>query len=65
MVIKTVRQTDENATGQHASENTATKTDDTVDTNGERSETDENWQTVTNERSNKLQKPIPMHQRQR
>ena len=60
MVIKAVRQTDENAAGKHASENTATKMDET---DRETSETDENWQTVTNQRSNKLQKTIPMHQR--
>ena len=56
MIVKAVRQTEENATGQHANENTATKMDETVETNGETSETDENWQTVTNQRSNKLQK---------
>ena len=53
MVIKAVRQPDENVTGQHASENTATKMDET---DRDTSETDENWQTVTNQRSNKLQK---------
>ena len=56
MVIKAVRQTDEIATGQHASENTATKMDETVETDRDTSETDDNWQTVTNQRSNKLQK---------
>ena len=56
MIVKAVRQTEENATGQLANENTATKMDETVETNGETSETDENWQTVTNQRSNKLQK---------
>ena len=29
MIVKAVRQTDENATGQHASENTVTKMDET------------------------------------
>ena len=56
MIVKTVKRTEENATGQIASENTAMKMDETVETNGETSETDENWQTVTNQRSNKLQK---------
>ena len=56
MVIKAVRQTDEIATGQHASENTATKMDETVETDRDTSETVDNWQTVTNQRSNKLQK---------
>jgi len=42
MIVKAVRRTDENAIRQHASENTAMKMDETVDTNGETSETDEN-----------------------
>jgi hypothetical protein len=46
MIVKAVRKTDENATGQHASENTATKMDETVATDRETSETDENWQTA-------------------
>jgi hypothetical protein len=53
MIVEAVRQTDENATGQHARENTAMKMDET---DRETSETDENWQTVTNQRSNKVQK---------
>jgi hypothetical protein len=56
MIVKAVRQTDENATGQRASENTSMNMDKTVETDRETSETDENWQTVTNQRSNKLQK---------
>ena len=56
MIVKAVRQTDENTTGQHVSENTAMKMDETVETERETSEIDENWQTVTNQRSNKLQK---------
>ena len=53
MIVKAVRQTDENATGQDASENTAMKMDET---DRETSEIDENWQTVMNQRSNKIQK---------
>ena len=56
MIVKAVRQTDENVTGQHAIENKAMKMDETVETDRETSETDENWETVTNERSNKVQK---------
>ena len=56
MIVKAVRQTDENAAGQHASENTATKMDENVDTDRDTSETDNNWQTVTNQRSNKFHK---------
>ena len=43
MIGMAVRQTDENATGQHARENTAMKMDETLETKGETSETDENW----------------------
>ena len=56
MIVKTARQSDEHATGQHASANTAMKMHETVETDRETSETDENWQTVKNQRSNKLQK---------
>jgi hypothetical protein len=56
MIVKTVKRTEENATRQHASENPAMKMDETVETNGETSETDEKWQTVSNQRSNKIQK---------
>ena len=56
MILKAVRRTDENATGQHASANTAMKMDETVETDRETSESDENWQTVMNQRSNKVQK---------
>ena len=56
MIVKAVRGTDENVTSQNASENTAMKMDETVETERETSETDENWQTVTNQRSNKVQK---------
>ena len=53
MIVKALKRTDENATRQPATENTAMKMDET---DRETSETDENWQTVTNQRSNKLQK---------
>ena len=56
MIVKAVRQTSENAAGQHASENTATKMDENVDADRETSETDDNWQTVLNQRLNKVQK---------
>ena len=48
MIVKSIRRTDENATGQHASANTAMKMDGTVDTDRETSENDDNRQTVTN-----------------
>ena len=54
MTVKAVRRTDdENTTGRYASENTAMNMDETERAT---SETDENWQTVTNQRSNKFQK---------
>ena len=56
MIVKAVRRTDENVTSQNASENTAMKMDETVETDRETSESDENWQTVMNQRSNKVQK---------
>ena len=56
MIVKAVRQTDENATEQHASANTAMKMDETVETERETSESDANWQTFMNQRSNKVQK---------
>ena len=59
MIVKAVRRTDENVTGQHASENTAMKMDETVETDRETSETDENWQTVTKRRSSKQKKQYP------
>ena len=59
MIVKAVRRTDKNATGQHASENTAMKMGET---DRETSESDENWQTVMNQRSNKIQKTTRMHQ---
>ena len=63
MTVTAVRHTDENAAGKHASENTATKMDENVDTDRDTSETDDNWQTVTNQRSSKVQKTsanVPM-----
>ena len=56
MIVKAVRQTDEDANGQHAAANTAMKMDETVETDRETSESDENWQTVMNQRLNKVQK---------
>ena len=56
MILEAVKRTDENATGQHASATTAVKMDESVETDREKSESDENWQTVTNQRSNKVQK---------
>ena len=42
MTVKAVRQTDENVARQHASENTAMKMHETVETDEETSETDDN-----------------------
>ena len=56
VILEAVRRTDENAMRQHARENTAMKMDEIIDTDRETSETDENWQTVTIRRSNKIQK---------
>ena len=56
MIVKAVRQTDKNATGQHATATSAMKMDEAVETDRETSESDENWQTVMNQRSNKIQK---------
>ena len=56
MIVKAVRQSDENVTSQNASENIALNMDETVETDRETSETDDNWQTVTNQRSNEVQK---------
>ena len=42
-----MRQTDENAIRQHASENAAMKMDENIETDRDTSETDENWQTVS------------------
>ena len=56
MILETVRRTDENAIRQHARENAAIKMDETIETDRETSETDEKWQTVSNQRSNKIQK---------
>ena len=43
MNVKAVRRIDENVTSQNASENTAMKMDETVETARETSESDENW----------------------
>ena len=64
LTLEAVRHTRESTTGQHTNENTAMKMDETVETDREMSETDENWQTATNERSNKVKKPRPIDQRQ-
>jgi hypothetical protein len=55
-IVKAARQTDESAIRQHARENAAMKMDETIDTARETIETDENWQTVSNQRSKKMQK---------
>jgi hypothetical protein len=51
MFVKPVKRTEENAT-----ENTAMKMDEPVETNEETSETDERWETVMNERSSNFKK---------
>ena len=56
MIVEAVRRTDENAIRQHAGESAAMKMDETIETNRETSETDEKWQTVSNQRSSKIQK---------
>ena len=56
MIVKAVRQSDKNATAT-----TAMKMDEAVETARETSESDEKWQTVGNQRSNKIQKSILMH----
>ena len=56
VILEALRRTDENATGQHVRENTAMKMDETIETDREMSEIDENWQTVMNQRSSKVQK---------
>lgn len=56
VTLETVRQTDENAAGPHASDNTAMMLDASVEADRETSETYENWQMVTNQRSSKVQK---------
>ena len=56
VILEALKRTDENTTGQHVSENTAMKMDETIETDREMSEIDENWQTVMNQRSSKVQK---------
>ena len=56
MIVKAVRRTDGNATRQHARESAAMKMDETIETDRETIDTDEKWQTVSNQRSNKIQK---------
>ena len=56
MIIKAIRQTDENAIRQHARENAAMKMDETIDTDRVTNETDEKWQSVSHQRSNNIQK---------
>jgi hypothetical protein len=55
-LITAVKQTDECTTRPHASELTAMMMDETVDTDRATSEIDDKWHTVTNQRSNKVQK---------
>ena len=56
MIVDAVRRTDENVIRQHARENDSRKMDETIETDRETIETDEKWQTVNNQRSNKIQK---------
>ena len=56
MIVKAVRRTDENAISQLARENASRKMDETIETDRETIETDEKWQMVNNQRSNKIQK---------
>ena len=64
MILKAVRRTDENAIRQHARGSAAMRTNENIETDRETIETDEKWQTVSSQRSNKIQKTICMHQRQ-
>jgi hypothetical protein len=56
VILEAVRRTDENAIRQHARDNAAMKMEDTIETDKETIDTDEKWQTVSNQRSNKIQK---------
>ena len=56
MILEAVRRTYENGIRQHAGENVSTKMDEAIEIDRETIETDDNWQTVTNQRSNKVQK---------
>ena len=56
VILEAVRRTDENTIRQHARESAAMKMDETIETDRETIETDEQWQTVSNQRSNKIQK---------
>ena len=56
MMAEAVRRTDENAIRQHARENAAMKMEEIIETDRETSKTDEQWQTFSSQRSNKIQK---------
>ena len=56
MILEAVRRTDENAIRQHARESAAMKMDETIETDRETIATDDKWQTVSNQRSNKIHK---------
>ena len=56
VILEAVRRTDGNAIRQHARESAAMKMDETIETDRETIETDEKWQTLSNQRSNKIQK---------
>ena len=56
MIVEAVRRINENAIRQLARENASMKMDETSETDRETIDTDEKWQTVSNQRSNKIQK---------
>ena len=56
VILEAFRRTDENTIRQHARESAAMKMDETIETDRETIETDEQWQTVSKQRSNKIQK---------
>ena len=56
VILEAVGRTDENAIRPHARESAAMKMDGTIETDRETSDTDEEWQTVSNQRPSKIQK---------
>ena len=56
VILEPVMRTDQNAIRQHARENAAMKMDETIETDRETSKVDGDWQVVSNQRSNKMQK---------
>ena len=56
MIVEAVRRTNENAIRQHARESVAMRMNETLETDRETIETDEKWQTVSNQRLNMIQK---------